>query len=43
MEIGILSALYMEIMNIPKSCGLLGKILVEIGLEEDQNKKKLEI
>jgi hypothetical protein len=32
----------MEIMNMPKSCGLLGKILVEMGREEDQSKQKLE-
>jgi hypothetical protein len=25
-------------MNIPKNCGFLGKILVEIGLEEDEKK-----
>jgi hypothetical protein len=26
-------------MNIPKNCGVLGKILVEIGLEEDEKKR----
>jgi len=28
-------------MNIPKNCGFLGKILVEIGLEEDEKKRKI--
>ena len=26
-------------MNIPKNCGFLGKILVEIDLEEDEEKR----
>jgi hypothetical protein len=26
-------------MNIPKNCGFLGKVLVEIGLEEDEKKR----